>query len=77
MPNKTIGIQKPSVKLSHVTENDAILEIHHQDSVTFISAFVPVNHQQMMKITTAWFDNLTKEEQRKLIEQLQRIVDLS
>lgn len=75
MSNKYIGTHKPSVSLSHTTETDAILEIHHQDSIAFITAFVPVAHHQMAKITTAWLNELPKDEQRAFIAQLQQIVD--
>jgi hypothetical protein len=59
------------MELHHITETDVVFMIHHEDHATFITAFVPVAHQQMSKITTAWFDNLTKDEQRAFIEQLQ------
>lgn len=75
MSNKHIGTHKPSVSLSHITETDAILEIHHQDNVAFITAFVPVDHYQMAKIATAWLNELPKDEQRVFIAQLQQIVD--
>ncbi len=71
MPNKTIGVHKPTLEIHHITEDNVVFMIHHQDNVAFITAFVPVAHQQMSKITTAWFDNLPKDEQRAFIEQLQ------
>jgi biotin synthase-related radical SAM superfamily protein len=77
MSEKTIGIRKPRVRLSEVTEQDAILEVHHQDSITFIEAFVPVPHRQMEKIVKAWFDNFPKQEQVRFLAELQKIIDLS